>query len=98
MGVKIRISKIGEVKTGLPANSRALHLDGKDQGELVSLPLEYTIEGELIGEIVVGNSVRVSREIRNGVKVPGYFVTSAVTEVNKKQFKTLNSVYNYKML
>lgn len=96
--MKIKISKVAEVRTGLPANPKGAHVDGQLQNENFSLPLEYTVEGTLLAEIAVGKSVHVLREKRNGVEALGEFVTSPVTEVTKTQFKTRNSVYNYKML
>jgi hypothetical protein len=96
--MRIQVQKIGVVAGGLPANDRAVHIDGQEQDENVSLPVEYTAEGELIGEIKVGRSVVIDRDTRNGVKMPGIFQSSTVTEVTATQFKTRNSVYNYKFL
>lgn len=95
---RIKIEKVAEVRTGLPANPKGAHVDGQLQNENFSLPLEYTIEGALLAEIRVGESVRVLRDKRNGVEVVGSFVTSPVTEVTNKQFRTRNSVYNYELL
>ena len=96
--MRIRIEKVSEVKTGLPAHPRHLHVDGQENDENYSLPLEYTIEGELVGTIMEGNPVVVVRDTRNGVKALGMFNTSTVTKVTKNQFFTQNSVYNYKFL
>ena len=96
--MRIRIEKISAVETGLPANPRHLHVDGQAQDETYSLPLEYTIEGELVREILEGKSVVVVRDTRNGVQALGMFNTSPVTKVTEDQFYTQNSVYNYKFL
>ena len=96
--MRIRIEKIAEAQGGHPANDRKLHVDGQEQDENVSLPLEYTIEGDLLGTISVGKPVVVARDTRNGVKVLGIFTTSAVQEMNESTFKTRNSVYNFKFL
>jgi len=96
--MRIRIEKGAEKPTGLPSNPRGAQIDGTIQNENFSLPLEYTIEGELIGEIAVGNGIMVARDTRNGVKSDGMFATSVVMEVTDTQFKTRNSVYNYKLL
>jgi hypothetical protein len=96
--MRIRIEKIAEAPGGLPANDRKLHIDGQDQDENVSLPVEYTIEGELMGIISVGNSVVVNRDTRNGVKMPGIFTTSTVQDIGYKSFTTRNSVYNFTIL
>ena len=96
--MRIRIEKVAESGTGLPANARLNHIDGQEQNPNFSLPLEYTIEGDLIGSIAVGKPVVVDRDTRNGVKITGLFATSAVQEVSHNTFKTRNSVYNYKFL
>ena len=98
MGMRIRVSKVAEVATGLPANPKGAHVDGQVQNQNFSLPLEYTIEGNLLRPMKVGEAVWVDRDTRNGVKTPGTFTTSTVTEVTATQFKTRNSVYNYKVL
>jgi len=96
--MRIRIEKIAEAQGGLPANDRQLHIDGQEQDGNVSLPLEYTIEGNLIGEMEIGEPVIVARDTRNGVKVSGMFTTSPVQEINGRTFKTRNSVYHFKFL
>lgn len=100
--MRIKIEKIGEAQGGLPANDRQLHIDGQIQDGNVSLPINYTVEGELVGTIVVGKPVVVNRDTRNGVKVPGIFNTSEVQtiapKVNGGTFHTRNSVYNFRFL
>jgi len=59
----------------------------------VSLPVEYYLEGDLIGQIVVNASVRVIRTSRNGVECLGMFTTSPVVSVSEIGFTTQNSVY-----
>jgi hypothetical protein len=94
--MRIRIEKIAEVQGGLPANPKDAHIDGQIQNENFSLPVEYWAEGELLDGIRVGCQVRIARDIRNGVVCPGLLETSSVTEVTETQFKTKNSVYNYR--
>ena len=96
--MRIRIEKIGEVPSGLPSNPKGAHIDGQIQNENFSLPIEYTIEGNLIGEMEIGEPVTVARDTRNGVKVTGIFTTSPVQEIKGHTFKTRNSVYNFKFL
>ena len=98
MEMRIRIQKRAEVSGGAPARPKIDHIDGQEQPVGFSLPLDYEIEGELIGSIVVGSPVAVARDTRNGVKMPGQFITSTVTEVTETSFHTRNSVYNYKFL
>ena len=95
---KIYIEKLAEVKGGLPARSMDEHIMGKSNDYHTSIPVEYNLEGSLIYDIEVGESVIVERSKRNGVSVYGMFSTSRVTEVGDKYFKTQNSVYSYKFL
>jgi hypothetical protein len=94
----IYIEKLAEVEGGLPARNKHNHRDGKDHFDNYSLPVEYNIEGYLLNEIQVNESVMIDRIKRNGVKASGAFVTSRVTEVGDNYFKTRNSVYMYKFL
>jgi hypothetical protein len=70
---------------------------GKENGN-VSLPSEYTIEGIMEKDPVVGSSVFVERASRNGVKSFGLFYTSLVTEITENGFKTQNSIYQLEVL
>ena len=96
--MRICIQKRAEVSGGAPARPHIDHVDGQEQPAGFSLPLDYEIEGDLIGTIAVGLPVLVARDTRNGVKMSGQFMTSVVTEVTENQFRTQNSVYNYKFL
>ena len=69
----------------------------KDQA-IISLPVDYWVEGYLLQEPEVDKPVVVEREIRNGIKVSGLFTTSLVVEVLEDGFKTLNSVYKLKYI
>lgn len=92
------IEKIAEVKGGIPARKMEDHISGQDMDDNLSIPIEYNLEGYLIGEIEVGKNVIVDRTKRNGLEVRGMFTTSMVTEVGDSFFKTANSVYRYKYL
>lgn len=70
---------------------------GKVNGEM-SIPTDYWLEGYLIVEPTVGRSVIVDREVRCGIKTPGIFTSSEVTEVTDNGFKTLNSIYSLEYL
>jgi hypothetical protein len=94
----IFIEKIAEVKGGLPARKMEDHISGQDMDDNLSIPIEYNLEGYLIGEIESGKSVIVDRTKRNGLEIRGVFTTSRVTEVSDSFFKTANSVYRYKYL
>lgn len=69
----------------------------KDEAH-ISLPIEYWIEGYLFDLPIVGKPVVVEREVRNGVKALGVFVTSAVVKVTETGFETQNSIYKLEIL
>jgi len=99
MSKNIYIEKLAEVEDGLPARSMNEHIMGKPNGYCYSsVPIEYSIEGYLIDDIVVGKNVIINRTKRNDEKVGGILTTSRVTEVGNNYFKTQNSVYSYKFL
>lgn len=85
--MKVKITKVGisknpKVLTPYPE----IYKYGKIN-EGVSVPIDYWIIGELINPIIEGQSIRVNREVRNGVKISGLFKTSFVTKIESSQFK-----------
>lgn len=93
----IQIRKIAAVVGGLAPMEKDKYVPGtaNNISENKSLPVEYSIEGELLSPIEVGKIVFVFRTKRNGVAATGYFQTSKITEVTENTFKTQNSVYTY---
>jgi len=64
----------------------------------VSLPVKYSFEGWLVCELAVGAAVHVLRTVRNGVAMPGIFISTPVTAVpNDGEFHTANSKYLWKV-
>ena len=97
--MRIKIHKQKEVVGGFPARSMDDHVAGiGDHGDNKSLPIDYSIEGELVDRIIIGKPVLVLRDMRNGVSASGIFQTSVVTKVTKKTFHTRNSVYDYELV
>ena len=96
----IQIRKIAAVVGGLAPMEKDKYVPGtaNNISENKSLPVEYSIEGELLSPIEVGKIVFVFRTKRNGVAATGYFQTSKITEVTENTFKTQNSVYTYNFL
>jgi len=90
----VRITKLAvSANPEFPTPSLENYEAGKCNGN-VSIPVDYWAEGYLIVAPEVGKSVIMDREVRCGVKTPGIFTSSEVTEVTDTGFKTLNSVYN----
>lgn len=88
----IVIKKIAASKNALiPSANKEDYLYGEIN--LLSLPVEYEIEGYLISDIQVGKPVFVERTKRNGVISSGLFTTSIVVSSLEGFFETLNSVY-----
>jgi len=69
-----------------------------DHNDYKSLPLDYEVEGTLFAPITIGECVRLARDVRNGVKAEGIFVTSPVTEITATSFSTKNSIYDFTVL
>lgn len=91
----IRLKKIGLSgdSYALPAAKWDSYVHGTLQNEGESLPIEYEIEGQLLGEIKVGYPVLIARSKRNGIEIGGFFQTSPVIGLTKGGFKTKNSEY-----
>lgn len=94
----VKISKISSSEDPkYPTPSKEDYESLKDEAFL-SPPIDYWIEGYLHQEVEVGKSVLVEREIRNGIKKFGTFVTSAVVKITADGFETVNSVYKLEVL
>lgn len=96
--MKVRVKKIKEADG--PRYSSAKweeYSPGVDNGN-VSLPVEYEITGEMrLADLKLSRPLVVARDSRNGVKISGYFTTSAVKSIAKIKtgfiVTTDNSVY-----
>jgi hypothetical protein len=91
-----RLVKITKIKAREDACSRTPDWKEYELGKIngnMSIPIDYYLEGYLKREVQVGLPVVVDRITRNGEKVSGLFVTSTVTEITEKGFRTLNSEY-----
>jgi hypothetical protein len=95
---KIYIEKIGEVVGGQPSRKMENHVFGACQNDGLSIPIEYSVEGFLVNELIVGNEVVVIRNKRNNVECSGFFNTTRLTEIGDDFFKTKNSVYKYRFI
>jgi hypothetical protein len=90
---QVKITKLAELPNAKVTSAKwENHVPGGNDNTL-SLPVAYVVEGTLEVDIVCGQSVRMLRTKRNGVEMPGYFVTSPVTELGDGSFKTFNSEY-----
>ena len=94
----IYIEKLAAVPGGRPCRSTEEHIMGDYQGDGLSIPVEYNIEGYLLEDIKLSSKVIISRTKRNGEDADGFFISSLVTEIGSNYFKTENSVYSYKFL
>lgn len=67
------------------------------RSEGFSPPIEYYVEGEPLNTPAKGESFRMFRDNRNGVKIFGHFVSSPIVDVNEGKdftlFTTQNSIY-----
>lgn len=95
--MKVKVVKIGEsaipqVKSGDWGNYSLGQVNPN-----VSIPIEYELEGELVGGINVGDALVVARTSRNGIPAYGVFCTSTIKAVAKSEksitVETNNSFY-----
>ncbi len=88
----VRLTKLSECpNAGVSASLTEDYAVG--ELNLLSLPVEYNLEGFLEEPIRVGRPIRVDRRFRNGIQVPGMFESSRVTEVGEDRVQTRNSIY-----
>jgi len=95
--MKVRVIKVSECEVPkFKSGDWKTFKVGLDNPE-VSLPIDYEIEGDLIGKIEVGGNIIVSRHKRNGVECFGMFCSSPITKIDNEKVsqivETQNSVY-----
>ena len=90
----VRVRKIAQVRVPVnPAADPRTYPYGR-HCSTDSLPVEYWLLGWMLLPPVVGEPVRVLRVARNGISMPGHFITTDVMEVPAAgEFHTMNSVY-----
>lgn len=63
----------------------------------VSVPVDHTIEGDLLHDVVIGEAMTAYRRRRNGVEMPGIFQSTPVVSIEEEEgrsvVRTANSVY-----
>ena len=93
----VNITKIGEAPSAeaLSGDWSTYTQGGVNSG--VSLPIDYTIKGELAYPIEEGLAICAARFERNGEKISGVFTTTPVVSMEYRNgvimVKTANSVY-----
>lgn len=95
-GTKLYVEKIDVAPGGLPPDVD--YTPGTLPAFGCSLPIEYNVEGTLIEKMELGFGVRILRTKRNGIPVDGIFTTTPLKEIGDNYFKTLNSVYRFKII
>ena len=58
-----------------------------------SPPVDYELQGLLIGPLEIGRSIVVAHTHRNNIKAAGTFVSTPVREFKKGAAITMNSIY-----
>jgi hypothetical protein len=89
----VEITKIKAVELPKYRTSNWAEYKPGEVNEGVSIPVEYTMKGVLLIDVVVGEPIIMERHERNGVKVYGVLVTSHVTKIEDNLVYTDNSVY-----
>lgn len=90
----VRLTKIAQTSDPLvpPASWDKFHPGRPDNG-IVSLPIDYWLEGFLVAEPELEKPLRVARYIRNDVVFPGIFRSTALVMIEENLLYTLNSIY-----
>lgn len=96
--VLVEVRKTQAVSDGLPAGDWATYKVGSADNPGVSLPVDYSLVGELRAPIRLGECVEVKRQSRNGFECPGDFISTPVVELGQGFFRTQNSVYRIRQL
>jgi hypothetical protein len=90
--IMVKLTKINKQKN--PAYETSSISDWKHGEENGLSPfVGYQVKGSLLSKPVVGGSIEIFREIRNGDKVPGIFRSSKILKIEGNLIHTLNSVY-----
>jgi len=89
----VRLIKIGQApKAKFQADSWTKHVPGSDENQ-GSLPVDYTVEGNLMSDIAVGQPIQLRRTKRNDVTFPGTMISSPITKIEGDRLETHNSIY-----
>jgi hypothetical protein len=94
----VRVSKISPSVDPLVQTPSTDDYDSLKGIADMSLPVDYWLEGYLNEEPEVGKSVVVQREVRNGIKVGGIFISTPVVKILENGFETKNSIYKIEYL
>lgn len=91
--MKIKLTKISECNNPVvKASSKKSFKPGEDNGD-VSLPVDYNLTGWTMRPIIIGKTMAVLRDTRNGVECEGIFTSSIVKEIKDNLITTQNSIY-----
>ena len=96
--MNIKLTKLSAVENpNCPTPSKEDYNCGQNNGD-VSLFNGYTIVGEILEPPKEGESLRVLRQERNGVKLLGVTRTSMIQKIEGNKLYTENSVYEIEYL
>tara|TARA_R110000803_G_scaffold175085_1_gene237635 strand:- start:424 stop:723 length:300 start_codon:yes stop_codon:yes gene_type:complete len=93
---RVRLTKVSHHSDEVYTNEQAnIHQDGNRQ---FGVPKGYDLEGEILIDFAIGESMQVLRFKRNGVEMLGHFTSSEVIDITETQIMTVSSVYNITIL
>lgn len=78
----VRIKKMSNAPGGIDPGDATRYVNGAVNKD-VSLPVDYTLEGNEIEQPQIGKQYSVMRTKRNGVHMPGMFVSTAVLSIEE---------------
>lgn len=93
----VRCSKVGVVEDPEVPTSEGDDYEFGGFNPNTSVPVDYWVTGELRRDPEIGKPLWIDRDCRNGVKIPGQFMTSPVVSLEvvgeKLRVDTRNSTY-----
>jgi hypothetical protein len=91
-GTYVRVTKIHATVGGFPPCPKPIYAPGLWTG-ILSLPVDYWMEGFLMADVVKNGLIRLERRVRDGTIADGFFTSTRIYSVKDDKVRTFNSIY-----
>ena len=104
MKQKYRLTKINKVENPIAKTASSVdeYRNSLDESEELSPSIDYYVEGTLLTEPTIGQSLEIERTNRNGVEIYGVMSTTRIKSIEQMdgyiELRTENSVYRLEEL
>lgn len=104
MKKKYRLTKINKVENPIAKTASSVdeYRNSLDGSEELSPSIDYYVEGTLLTELAIGQSLEIERTNRNGVEIYGVMSTTRIKSIEQMdgyiELRTENSVYRLEEL